>query len=157
MKRGLTRSYKTTRRCLHRLQLRARSNRLGDHAKYKREMRWLFLGHSYHASPAGQRLIDETLVELIAEDVIEKNPILLGLLPRFSSSKGEGSLLRRLSKSKRSREGRSVSHSRIDNTLSQVSGKTYLTTFDINKGFRQIEIDPKDQEKTALLTGRGLR
>lgn len=35
-------------------------------------------------------------------------------------------------------------------------GKQYFSTFDANKGFHQIEIDPADREKTAFRTHRGL-
>ncbi|CAK1599590.1 unnamed protein product [Parnassius mnemosyne] len=45
---------------------------------------------------------------------------------------------------------------RIDDTLDMLTGVKWFSTLDLKSGYWQVEIDPKDKEKTALSTGKGL-
>lgn len=45
---------------------------------------------------------------------------------------------------------------RIDDTLDTLSGKKWFSTLDLKSGYWQVEINPKDKEKTAFSTGKGL-
>lgn len=45
---------------------------------------------------------------------------------------------------------------RIDDTLDTLTGMKWFTTLDLKSGYWQVEIDPKDKEKTAFSTGKGL-
>lgn len=45
---------------------------------------------------------------------------------------------------------------RIDDTLDTLTGMRWFTTLDLKSGYWQVEIDPKDKEKTAFSTGKGL-
>lgn len=44
---------------------------------------------------------------------------------------------------------------RIDDTLDMLSGMKWFSTIDLKSGYWQVEIDPKDKEKTAFSTGIG--
>lgn len=43
----------------------------------------------------------------------------------------------------------------IDDILDKLGRANYFTTLDLTKGFYQIEVDPKDREKTAFSTSNG--
>ncbi|CAK1579211.1 unnamed protein product [Parnassius mnemosyne] len=45
---------------------------------------------------------------------------------------------------------------RIDDALDTLIGVKWLSTLDLKSGCWQVEIDPKDKEKTAFSTGKGL-
>lgn len=45
---------------------------------------------------------------------------------------------------------------RIDDTLDQLAGMQWFSTLDLKSGYWQVEMDPKDKEKTAFTTGTGL-
>ena len=45
---------------------------------------------------------------------------------------------------------------RIDDSLAQLSGMKYLSTFDINSGYWHVEVADHDREKTAFATRKGL-
>ena len=45
---------------------------------------------------------------------------------------------------------------RIDDSLAQLSGMKYFSTLDLNAGYWQVEVAPKDREKTAFTTRKGL-
>lgn len=45
---------------------------------------------------------------------------------------------------------------RIDDTLDTLSGMKWFSTLDLKSGYWQVEIHPKDKEKTAFSTGKGL-
>ncbi|CAK1578305.1 unnamed protein product [Parnassius mnemosyne] len=45
---------------------------------------------------------------------------------------------------------------RIDDTLNMLTGVKWFNTLDLKSGYWQVEIDPKDKEKTAFFTGKGL-
>ena len=45
---------------------------------------------------------------------------------------------------------------RIDDTLDTLAGSKWFTTLDLKSGYWQVELDPKDKEKTAFSTGKGL-
>lgn len=45
---------------------------------------------------------------------------------------------------------------RIDDTLLALSGSKWYSTLDLQSGFWQVEMDPKDKQKTAFTTGTGL-
>ena len=45
---------------------------------------------------------------------------------------------------------------RIDDSLDALSGSVWFSTLDLASGFWQVEMDPKDQEKTAFATTGGL-
>ncbi|CAK1599862.1 unnamed protein product [Parnassius mnemosyne] len=45
---------------------------------------------------------------------------------------------------------------RIDDTLDMLTGVKRFSTLDLKSGYWQVEIDPKDKEKTAFSTGKGL-
>ncbi|KAI5454141.1 hypothetical protein NCC49_005131 [Naganishia albida] len=110
----------------------------------------------YHASPAGRKIIDETLAELIAEDVIEESDSPWASPAILIHQKGKDRFCIDFRKVNEVTKADQYPIPRIDDILSQFSGKTFFTTFDANKGFHQIEIDPKDREKTAFRTHRGL-
>jgi hypothetical protein len=110
----------------------------------------------YHASPAGRRIIDDTLAELIAEDVIEESDSPWASPAILVHQKGKDRFCIDFRKVNEVTKADQYPIPRIDDILSQFSGKAYFTTFDANKGFHQIEIDPKDREKTAFRTHRGL-
>ena len=44
---------------------------------------------------------------------------------------------------------------RIDDSLDQLFGCGYLSTFDMKSGFRQIPMHEKDEEKTAFASRKG--
>ena len=44
---------------------------------------------------------------------------------------------------------------RIDDLIDELNGAKYLTKIDLNKGFLQIPVNPKDQPKTAFQTPWG--
>ncbi|CAK1589629.1 unnamed protein product [Parnassius mnemosyne] len=45
---------------------------------------------------------------------------------------------------------------RIDDTLDMLTGVKWFSTLDLKSGYWQVGIDPKDKEKTAFSTGKGL-
>ncbi|CAK1594350.1 unnamed protein product [Parnassius mnemosyne] len=45
---------------------------------------------------------------------------------------------------------------RIDDTLDMLTSVKWFSTLDLKSGYWQVEIDPKDKEKTAVSTGKGL-
>ncbi|CAK1598545.1 unnamed protein product [Parnassius mnemosyne] len=45
---------------------------------------------------------------------------------------------------------------RIDDTLDMLTDVKWFSTLDLKSGYWQVEIDPKDKEKTAFSTGKGL-
>ncbi|CAK1599542.1 unnamed protein product [Parnassius mnemosyne] len=45
---------------------------------------------------------------------------------------------------------------RIDDTLDMLTGVKWFSTLDLKSGYCQVEIDPRDKEKTAFSTGKGL-
>ena len=45
---------------------------------------------------------------------------------------------------------------RVDDTLEALAGSQWFTTLDLISGYWQVEMDPKDREKTALCTTEGL-
>ena len=45
---------------------------------------------------------------------------------------------------------------RIDDTLDALSGSLYFSTLDLYSGYWQVEMDPRDKEKTAFTTRQGL-
>ena len=45
---------------------------------------------------------------------------------------------------------------RIDDTLQSLAGSRWFSTLGLRSGYWQVEIDPKDKEKTAFSTGMGL-
>jgi transposase InsO family protein len=110
----------------------------------------------YHASPAGRKIIDDTLAELIAEDVIEESDSPWASPAILVRQKGKDRFCIDFRKVNEVTKADQYPIPRIDDILSQFSGKAYFSTFDANKGFHQIEIDPKDREKTAFRTHRGL-
>lgn len=110
----------------------------------------------YHASPAGRRLIDETIAELIAEDVIEESDSPWASPAILVRQKGKDRLCIDHRKINEVTKSDQYPIPRIKDILSRFSGVTYFTTFDANKGFHQIEIDPQDRPKTAFRTHRGL-
>jgi transposase InsO family protein len=110
----------------------------------------------YHASPAGGKIIDDTLAELLAEDVIEESDSPWASPAILVRQKGKDRFCIDFRKVNEVTKADQYPIPRIDDILSQFSGKAYFTTFDANKGFHQIEIDPKDREKTAFRTHRGL-
>jgi hypothetical protein len=110
----------------------------------------------YHASPAGRKIIDETLAELLAEDVIEESDSPWASSAIVVRQKGKDRFCIDFRKVNEVTKADQYSIPRIDDILSQFAGKSYFTTFDANKSFDQIEIEPKDREKTAFRTHRGL-
>lgn len=45
---------------------------------------------------------------------------------------------------------------RIDDTLDTLNGMKWFSTLDLKSGYWQVDVDPKDKEKTAFSTGKGL-
>ena len=45
---------------------------------------------------------------------------------------------------------------RVDDTLDTLTGSTWFTTIDLRSGYWQVEVAPKDREKTAFCTQEGL-
>ena len=45
---------------------------------------------------------------------------------------------------------------RIDDTLEALSGSKWFTTLDLISGYWQVNLDPRDQEKSAFCTTEGL-
>lgn len=45
---------------------------------------------------------------------------------------------------------------RIDDTLDTLTGMMWFITLNLKSGYWQVEIDPRDKEKTAFSTGKGL-
>ncbi|GFU62527.1 retrovirus-related Pol polyprotein from transposon 17.6 [Trichonephila clavipes] len=46
--------------------------------------------------------------------------------------------------------------SRIDDSLDTLAGNIWFSTLDLKSGYRQVELQPDDKEKTAFTTGQGL-
>ena len=44
---------------------------------------------------------------------------------------------------------------RIDDTLDTLAGSRYFSTLDLASGYWQVELDPRDAEKSAFCTGAG--
>ena len=45
---------------------------------------------------------------------------------------------------------------RVDDTLDTLSGSIWFSTIDLKSGYWQVEVAPKDREKTAFCTQEGL-
>ena len=45
---------------------------------------------------------------------------------------------------------------RIDDTLDTLAGMTLFSTLDLKSGYWQVKLEPRDKEKTAFSTGKGL-
>ena len=45
---------------------------------------------------------------------------------------------------------------RVDDTLDTLSGSTWFSTIDLKSSYWQVEMAPKDREKTAFYTQEGL-
>ena len=45
---------------------------------------------------------------------------------------------------------------RVDDLLESLSDAQWFSTLDLRSGYWQVEVDPRDREKTALSTPRGL-
>ena len=45
---------------------------------------------------------------------------------------------------------------RIDSTLDALGAAKYFSTADLGSGYWQVEVEPRDQEKTAFATPHGL-
>ena len=45
---------------------------------------------------------------------------------------------------------------RIDDTLDTLAGSKIFSTLDLKSGYWQVDLDPKDKEKTAFTIGTGL-
>jgi hypothetical protein len=110
----------------------------------------------YHASPAGRRIIEDTIAELLAEDHIEESESPWASPAILVHQKGKDRLRIDYRKINEVTKSDQYPIPRIDGILSQFAGKMYSTTFDANEGFHQIEINPEDREKTAFRTHRGL-
>ena len=110
----------------------------------------------YRASPEGWKIIDETLAELIADDVIEESDSPWASPAILVRQKGKDRFCIDYRKVNEVTKADQYPIPRIDDNLSQLAGKAYFSTFDANKGFHQIEIAPEDREKTAFRTHRGL-
>jgi hypothetical protein len=110
----------------------------------------------YHASPAGRKIIDDTLAELIADDVIEESDSPWASLVVLVRQKGKDWFCIDYRKINKVLRADQYPIPRIDDILSQFAGKQYFTTFDANKGFHQVDIVKEDQPKTAFRTHRGL-
>ena len=110
----------------------------------------------YRASPEGRKIIDETLAELIADDVIEESDSPWSSPAILVRQKGKDRFCIDYRKVNDVTKADQYPIPRIDDILSQFAGKAYFSTFDANKGFHQIEIAPEDREKTAFRTHRGL-
>jgi hypothetical protein len=110
----------------------------------------------YRASPEGRKIIDETLAELLADDVIEESDSPWASPAILVRQKGKDRFCIDYRKINDVTKADQYPIPRIDDILSQFAGKAYFSTFDANKGFHQIEIAPEDREKTAFRKHRGL-
>lgn len=110
----------------------------------------------YHASPKARRIIDDTIAELLAEDIIEESDSPWASPAILVSQKGKDRFCIEYRKINEVTKADQYPIPRIDDILSHFSGATYFTTFDANKGFHQIEVDEADRQKTAFRTHRGL-
>jgi hypothetical protein len=110
----------------------------------------------YRASPDGRRIIDETLAEQLADDVIEESDSPWASPAILVRQKGKDRFCIDFRKVNEVTKADQYPIPRIDDILSQFAGKAYFSTFDANKGFHQIEIKEEDREKTAFRTHRGL-
>jgi hypothetical protein len=110
----------------------------------------------YRASPEGKRIIEDTLAELIADDVIEESDSPWASPAILVRQKGKDRFCIDYRKVNDVTKADQYPIPRIDDILSQFAGKAYFSTFDANKGFHQIEINPQDREKTAFRTHLGL-
>jgi hypothetical protein len=106
----------------------------------------------YHASPAGRRIVEDTIAELLAEDVIEESESPWASPAILIRQKGKVRFCIDCRKINEVTKSDRYLILRIDDILSQFAGKMYFTTLNANKGFHQIEIDPQDREKTAFRT-----
>jgi len=110
----------------------------------------------YHASPAGRKIIDDTIAELLSEGVIEESDSPWASPVILVRQKGKDRLCIDYRKINDVTKADQYPIPRIDDILSQFAGKSYFTTFDANKGFNQIAVAEQDREKTAFRTHRGL-
>jgi hypothetical protein len=110
----------------------------------------------YRASPEGRRIIDETLAELLMDDVIEESDSPWASPAILVRQKGKDRFCIDFRKVNEVTKADQYPIPRIDDILSQFAGKAYFTTFDANKGFHQIQINEADREKTAFRTHKGL-
>lgn len=110
----------------------------------------------YHASPNGRKAIEETIAELISDDVIETSDSPWASPAILVRQKGKDRFCVDYRKINAVLKSDQYPIPRVDDILSQFSGMSYYTTFDANKGFHQVEVDEKDREKTAFRTHAGL-
>lgn len=111
----------------------------------------------YHTSPAGRKIIHNTLAELIANDVIEESDSPWASPVVLVRQKGKDRFCVDYQKINKVLRADQYPIPRIDDILSQFAGKQYFTTFDANKTFHGVDIVKKDQPKTAFWTHRGLQ
>jgi hypothetical protein len=101
----------------------------------------------YHASPAGRKIIEDTIAELLAEDVIEESESPWASPAILVRQKGKDRFCIDYRKVNEVTKADQYPIPRIDDILSQFAGKMYFTTFDANKGFHQIESIPKTDQR----------
>jgi hypothetical protein len=108
----------------------------------------------YHASPAGRKIIDDTLAELLYEDVIEESDSLWASPAILVQQKGKDRFYIDFRKVNEVTKADQYPVPRIDDVPSQYAGKSYFTTFDANKGFHEIGLDRRIQKRPpSALTG----
>ena len=110
----------------------------------------------YHASPHGRKVIEETIAELLTDDVIEMSDSPWASPAILVHQKGKDRFCIDYRKINTVLKADQYPIPRVDDILTQFSGMAYYTTFDANKGFHQVEVDEKDREKTAFRTHVGL-
>jgi hypothetical protein len=110
----------------------------------------------YHASPHQRRVIEENIAQLLSDDVIEESDSPWASPAILVKQKGKERFCIDYRKLNEVTKADQYPIPRIDDILSQFSGKTFFTTFDANKGFNQIAVKPEDRQKTAFRTHQGL-
>lgn len=110
----------------------------------------------YHASPNGRKVIEQTIAELLSDDVIETSDSPWASPAILVHQKGKDRFCIDYRKINTVLKADQYPIPRVDDILTQFSGMAYYTTFDANKGFHQVEVDESDREKTAFRTHVGL-
>ena len=110
----------------------------------------------YHASPHGRKIIEDNIAQLLADDVIEESDSPWASPAILVRQKGKDRFCVDYRKLNEVTAADQYPLPRIDDILSQFSGKTFFTTFDANKGFNQIQVTKADRPKTAFRTHQGL-